>query len=101
MLERTDIAENPVLRVLADSAGVVKNQVSLARFLGEAVAHFKKHTFDSLTVGHVPLTTIGVHERHRFTAAAARRHKLANTCDISLLPVKLSLLNKHLVIILL
>ena len=37
--EYSDIAENPVLCVLTDGAGVIKHQIRFGKLLGKAVAH--------------------------------------------------------------
>ena len=52
------VAEYPDLRVLPDGAGIIKDQVSLFRFLGKAKAHFGQHTHEPLAVGGVLLTAV-------------------------------------------
>ena len=61
--QRTQIAVHPLLRVVADGAGVQHHHVRLGRIVGERAPHSPEHTHDILAVGHVLLAAEGVHQR--------------------------------------
>ena len=70
MDQRTHIAEDPLLRVLADGAGVQDDAVGPLLGVGHAVAAVGQHAPDVLAVSLVLLAAVGVHKGHR-------RHALA------------------------
>ena len=59
--QRAQIAVDPLLRVVADGAGVQHHHVRLRRIVGERAAHGLQHTHDVLAVRHVLLAAEGVH----------------------------------------
>ena len=59
--QRAQIAVDPLLRVVADGAGVQHYHVRLSGVVGEGAAHGLQHAHDVLTVGHVLLAAEGVH----------------------------------------
>ena len=59
------IAVHPLLRVVADGAGVQHHHVRLGRIVGERAPHSPEHTHDILAVGHVLLAAEGIHQRAR------------------------------------
>ena len=61
--QRTQIAVHPLLRVVADGAGVQHHHVRLGRIVGERTPHGPEHTHNVLAVGHVLLAAEGVHQR--------------------------------------
>ena len=60
--QRTQIAVHPLLRVVADGAGVQHHHVRLGRIVGERAPHGPEHTHNVLAVGHVLLAAEGVHQ---------------------------------------
>ena len=63
MGQRTQIAVHPLLRVVADGAGVQHHHVRLGRIVGERTPHSPEHTHNVLAVGHVLLAAEGIHQR--------------------------------------
>ena len=61
VVQRTDIAQNAHLRVLAHGAGVDDDDVRLILVLREAVAHLGKVAAYFFAVGLVLLAAVGVH----------------------------------------
>ena len=62
-LQRTHIAENALLGVLADGAGVEEDEVGVLGFITQAIADVYENTLDPFTVVDVLLAAIAVHER--------------------------------------
>ena len=56
------IAEDPLLRVLPDGAGVQHDDVGALLRVGQAVARLHQHPADTLGVGLVLLAAVGVHK---------------------------------------
>ena len=59
------VAEDPVLGVLPDGAGVQNHQVRLRRVRCEGEAAALQHAHEFLAVGHVLLAAEGIHAGHR------------------------------------
>ena len=64
-LERAHIAENALLGVLADGAGVEEDEVGVFGLVAQAVADIHQHTLDALAVVDVLLTAVAMDERQR------------------------------------
>ncbi len=64
-LERTHIAENALLGVLADGAGVEEDEVGVFGLVAQAVADIHQHTLDALAVVDVLLAAVAVDEGQR------------------------------------
>ena len=77
LLERADIPDYAVLRMLAHGACVKENEVRLLRAVAKAVSHTGEQALDVLTVRDVPLAAIGVHKGHR-AVCIFQRQKLAD-----------------------
>ena len=58
MLERSDVADDPVLRMPAHGAGYVQHQLGPLDLVGKAKAHLGKHSLDTLPVADVLLTAV-------------------------------------------
>ena len=54
------VAEDPLLGVLPDGAGVDDNDLRPAGVLGEAAAHVPQHPHEPLAVRHVLLAAVGL-----------------------------------------
>ena len=65
MGENAQIAEDPLLRVLPDGAGVQDHQICLLWVLCKGEAAVGQHTHQFLAVRYVLLTAKGVHAGHR------------------------------------
>ena len=64
-LERAHIAENALLGVLADGAGVKEDEVGVFGLVAQAVADIHQHTLDALAVVDVLLAAVAVHKGQR------------------------------------
>ena len=82
IFQRADIAEHPVLRMLADGAGVEQNEVGVIGRIRKGKARFCQHTLDFFAVGDILLTAVGADKRKRFFAALADLHDFGNQLHI-------------------
>ena len=81
-LERADVAVNPVLGVFAHRAGIEQNEIRILPRIGKIIAHVGKHAFDTLRIGNVSLTTVGMYESLRQRFGKTRRKDLADPACI-------------------
>ena len=70
MGQGAQVAENPLLRMVPDGAGVQHDDVGPVRIPGKFAAHGLEHTHDVLAVGHILLAAEGVHQGQRGAAPA-------------------------------
>ena len=59
------IAENSLLGVLTDGAGIEDDHIGALFRIGHMVAAVRKHTADTLGIGFILLTAIGIHKGQR------------------------------------
>ena len=83
MGQGTQVAENPLLRMVPDGAGVQHNDVGPVCLVRKLTAHSLKHAHNVLAVGHVLLAAEGIHQGQRCAAALA--------VDVRQLPLKIPL----------
>ena len=62
MGQDAQVAEDPLLRVLPDGAGVQQGQIRLPRVLRKGEAAGLQHAHEPLAVRHVLLTAVGLHK---------------------------------------
>ena len=55
-------AEDLLLRVFADRAGVDDDNISLFFVVRQRAAHIAQHTHDALTIRHILLTAVSIHK---------------------------------------
>lgn len=60
-LEGADVAENPILGMLPDGAGVEQDEIRVVGLLGEAEAHIRQHALDVFGIGDILLAAEGAH----------------------------------------
>ena len=64
MRQRADVAENALLGMLADGAGVQNDHVRALLGVGHAVAGGLQHTADAFGIGLVLLAAVGIDKGH-------------------------------------
>ena len=67
-----DVAEDTILCVFADGAGVVEHQIRVVNLLGQCIAKRDEDAFNLFAVGHVALAAVGVDKRQRLTVRETR-----------------------------
>ena len=61
MDQRAHVAEDPLLRVLADGAGVDDDDVGALVGVDDVIAHLHQHTPDQFGVGFILLAAVSIH----------------------------------------
>lgn len=88
VLSAPDIAEHPVLGVLAHGTGIEKDEIRFLGNVGKTEAHPGEQALHVLRVGHVLLTAVGT-DTGKWRRPVADTIKRADLLDIRLLPGQL------------
>ena len=82
IFKRADIPENPVLGVLAYSAGIKQNKIGVLRGIGKVKTRTAEHSLDFFAVGNILLAAVGANKSQRLFAALADLHYFGNKIHI-------------------
>ena len=73
-LQRTDVAEDPLLRVFPYGAGIEEDQIGIFQRIADAEPHILQYTADLFTVVDILLAAIAAHIGQRRCFVISRQH---------------------------